>query len=164
MKRFFSLILILSLSLSGCSIFGERFKEPVTFYYLRSEYQYFSQNGVIASEEREASGHRDDLSYLLALYLMGPADEELVSPLPRGTRIFKAEQAEDGIHLHLSDTAATMDDTEFALACACLSMTCLDMTDSNSVTIDSGERSMTMLRDTLLLNDSRTTAATEDVK
>ena len=29
---------------------------------------------MIASETREASGHRVNLRYLLAFYLMGPAD------------------------------------------------------------------------------------------
>ena len=161
MKRFFPLFLILCLLLSGCGLAGEHFKEPVPFYYLRSEYEYFTQDGVIVSEEREASGHREDLTYLLALYLMGPSEEELVSPLPRGIRIFKSEQTTDGITLQLSDSTATMTDLDFSLACACLTLTCLEITDAETVTINSGERSVTMSRDTLSLFDSIQTSTEE---
>lgn len=163
MKRCGCLTLILCLLLCGCGMLGERIKEPVTFYYLKSEIEYFTQEGVIASEEREASGHREDLSYLMALYLMGPTEEELRSPIPRGTRIYTAAQEPEGVVLHLSDTAGTMDDMEFSLACTCLSLTCFDLTDAQSVTIQSGERTVTMDRDTLTLYDG-SAAAGEDTK
>ena len=38
MKRLISLILLFGFLLSGCSM-GERIKEPVTFYYIRENYQ-----------------------------------------------------------------------------------------------------------------------------
>ncbi len=59
-------------------------KNPVTFYYPRREYQYGAEDGVISSEQREASGHADDLHYLLSLYLIGPSSDELVSPPAMG--------------------------------------------------------------------------------
>ena len=154
MKRFFPLFLILCLLLSGCGLAGEHFKEPVPFYYLRSEYEYFTQDGVIVSEEREASGHREDLTYLLALYLMGPSEEELVSPLPRGIRIFKSEQTTDGITLQLSDSTATMTDLDFSLACACLTLTCLDISEEETVMILWGEEIITMDESCLTLFDN----------
>ncbi len=160
MKRILSLCLLLCLVLCGCG--SERIKEPVTFYYLRSDYEYFSQDGVIDSEEREASGHREDLSYLLALYLMGPTEEELRSPLPRSVWILAVEQENHQITIHLSDTLKDMTDLDYSLACACLSMTCLDMTDAQSITIASGARTVTMSRDTLTLYDGSETAPTED--
>ena len=85
MKRFFCLLLCLCLFLPGCS--GELMKNPVTFYYPRQEYRYGAEDGVISSEQREASGHTNDLRYLLSLYLIGPSSDELVSPLPWGTRL-----------------------------------------------------------------------------
>lgn len=163
MKRFLCFSLLLCFVLSGCGIFSERIKEPVRFYYLRSEYQYDNQDGVIVSEEREASGHRDDLSYLLALYLMGPSQEELVSPIPRGTQIFSAKQDGSDVTLTLSDTSKTLSDIDLSLACACLSLTCLDLTNADRVIINSGERTVTMSRDTLTLFDS-STATTEETK
>lgn len=154
MKRCSVILLALSLFLSGCGILGERIKEPVTFYYLQSEFQYGSKGNIVVPEEREASGHRNDLLYLMKLYLMGPAGEELRSPLPRGTQILSAKQKDDHITISVSDTAKTLSDVEFSLACACLSMTCLDMTEAENVTIISGERSITLSYDSLMLYDA----------
>ena len=73
-----AIILLVSL-LPGC---GQKMKEPVTFYYQITNYQ---ENMVspIAGEEREVTGYRDNLKYLLTFYLMGPISQELSSPLPR---------------------------------------------------------------------------------
>ena len=153
MKRILcaALALILAFSLlSGC---GERVKEPVTFYYLRSGYQE-NMDTMIASETREASGHRDNLRYLLAFYLMGPADKELSSPLPRGTVLYALEQETDSVTITLSDTSASLSDSEFSLACACLSMTCMELVPAEEVTVASGSRSLTLRRDNLILTDT----------
>lgn len=150
--RILCLILSLSILLSGCGFFGERIKEPVTFYYLCSSYQE-DLCCVIASEEREASGHTGDLSYLLALYLMGPSNDEYVSPLP--TDISIASQIDAGhILLELPDTAHALSDMEFSLACACLTLTCLEITNAEDVTILSGDRTKTLSHSTLTLYDT----------
>lgn len=162
MKRTICLILIFSMLLSGCTLFTGRIKEPVEFYYVRAEYPYASEESIIGSEEREASGHRDNLSYLLALYLIGPSDDELVSPIPKGTRIYSVEQREDGVFLNLSDTAATLTDSGFSIACACLSLTCMGLTGQESVTITSGDRTVTMTSDTLMLYDITTETPTTE--
>ncbi len=159
MKRLLCLTLGLCLLLPGC---GERLKEPVTFYYLRANYQYGSADGVIASEEREASGHRENLSYLLALYLMGPADEELSAPLPKSTRVLSAERSGHAVILELSDKELT--DAEFTLACACLTLTCLEMVGGETVTVTIGAHTATMSRDSLTLYDSSAEAATEETQ
>lgn len=150
--RILSLILSLGILLSGCGFFGERIKEPATFYYLCDSYQE-DLCCVIVSEEREASGHVGDLSYLLALYLMGPSNDEYVSPLPVGITI--ASQINSGhIVLELPDTSHTLSDMEFSLACACLTLTCLEITDAEDVTILSGSRTKTMSHSTLTLYDT----------
>lgn len=150
--RILCLILSLSILLSGCGFFGERIKEPVTFYYLCGSYQE-NLCCVIASEEREASGHVGDLSYLLALYLMGPINDEYVSPLPVGITI--ASQIDDGhILLELPDTAHMLSDIEFSMTCACLTLTCLEITSAEDVTILSGDRAKTMSHSTLTLYDT----------
>lgn len=164
MKRLISLALVLCLMLSGCGTSGERIMEPVTFYYLQSKYSYGSEGAVIASEEREASGHRRDLNYLLALYLMGPSSEALISPVPQGTRILSVEQEGTTIQLSLSDAAGTLTDAEFSLACACLTLTCLDLTEVEAVTVTCGSRSVTMSHENLTLFDSSMAAATEETQ
>lgn len=151
-RRFLCLILVLSLLLSGCSYFGERIKEPVTFYYLCDNYQE-DLCCVIVSEEREASGHAGDLSYLLALYLMGPTNDEYVMPLSAGTRI-TSHIDEDHVLLELTSTSQALSDIDFSLACACLTMTCLEIVDAEDVTVRSGDREKTMNLRTLTLYDS----------
>lgn len=167
MKRMIALLLVLSLFFSGCGIFTDRIQVPVTFYYVRSNYQS-DMGDVIASEEREASGHVGDLRYLMALYLMGPTDEDLISPIPPGTRIFSAEHTPDSVNLEMTDTSQALTDAEFTLACACLTLTCLSITDVQEVNITSGTRSVTMTKDSLNLYDNSaenaataTTEATE---
>ena len=153
MKQLICLFLIFSLLLCGCSSFGERIKEPATFYYLCGQYQK-DLCCVILTEEREASGHTDDLSYLLALYLMGPVSEECRSPLPSGTTVESIVYNANALTIELSDLDKTLSDAEFSLAGACLTMTCLDIVPARNVTVISGTRSVTMNQDSLSLFDS----------
>ena len=108
----------------------------------------------IAVEIREGSGHRDNLRYLLAFYLMGPADKELTSPLPRGTVLYQLEQTEDAVTIGISDTSEALSDSRFSLACACLSMTCMELLPVKEITVVSGSRNTTIRRDSLILKDT----------
>ena len=109
--------------LSGCSFGGEWIKEPVTFYYVRENYQKDMEQ-VLSSEVREAAGHRDDLPYLLALYSMGPSNDGLLSLLPKNTSIIPTERTNYSIALTLSENTQNMTDADFTLASACIAMTC----------------------------------------
>ena len=164
MKRFFTALLMISLLLSGCGFFQERIMEPVTFHYLRSDYLYGKDSSVIVSEEREASGHRDDLSYLLALYLMGPVQKDSISPLPPGTRILKPEQHGNTVTLELTNPSYTFQDTELTLACVCLTLTSLDITDAQEVVITYQDRTVSMTRESLTMMDSVETFASEETQ
>ncbi len=160
-KRLCVLLVLVCLVLSGCGLLGERIKEPVTFYYVRQDFQYFTESDVIVPEVREAAGHREELSYLLALYFMGPTEEGLRSFLPRGTAVQSIDFSEQGLTLQLTNLDLSLTDTQFSLACACLSLTCMDLTDAAQVTIISGERTITMSRDSLVLMDSSVTIKEE---
>ncbi len=163
MKRLFCHILIVVLFLSGCSIVGERIKEPVTFYYVRKDYQKDMGN-VIGSEVREASGHKGDLSYLLALYSIGPSTEELQSPLPRNTKIVQTERTDISITLSLSDGVLTMSDADFTLASTCIAMTCMELTSVQQVTLSCEDRSITIQENNLLLYSSTQKIQQEETK
>lgn len=162
MKRLMCLVLCFCF-LSGCSITGERIKEPVVFYYVRDSYQK-DMEPVISSEIREASGHSEDLPYLLALYSMGPSQEELNATLPRNTNIIPSEPTEEGIVLTLSEAAETVKDTDFTLASACLALTCMELIDIQQVTVVCGDRSITIQKDNLLLQNSLIEKPQEDTK
>ena len=152
-KRILAYILVLCMLLCGCSVTGDRIKSPAKFTYLCRDYQK-NMCCVVLSEEREASGHIGDLSYLLALYLMGPVSDDLVSPLPSHTQILSIVQSGDQLTIKLSDLDHTLSDIDFSLAGACLTMTCLDNFTASKITVSSGTRSVTMDRDSLALFDS----------
>ncbi len=163
MKRYLTALLVICLLLSGCSVFGQRLQEPVTFYYVNRLYQE-NMEPILADEQREAAGHREDLSYMLALYLMGPSEEDSISPVPRGTRVLRAEKQEEEVFLKLSDTDESMSDSEFTIACACLSMTCMELTGLEQVTITGGSRTVTMTRDNLIQFDDPSIITTEETQ
>ena len=163
MKRFACLILTFCLLFTGCSVSGDRIKEPVLFYYVFEDYEKDMEQ-VIVSEVREAAGHRNDISYLLALYSMGPSNEDLKSPLPRNTRIALLEHNADNMVLSLSDAVLNITEAEFTLACACISMTCMELTDVQQITVTCGDRTITMQRDHLLLNDNMVQIPQEETK
>lgn len=160
MKRLFCLVLVLVL-LSGCG--RTQLRTPVTFYYPRAQYHFGSEDGVIAGEQRESAGHVRDLSYLMNLYLMGPAEETLRSPLPEETQLLSASLEGGVVMLTLSD-AKSMSESEFSLACACLSLTAMEITGLGTVTIESGERSVTMTREDLTLYDDSAESAVEETQ
>lgn len=154
MKRLLSVFLLCAMvfSLAGCHS-GE--SNTVNFYYYRDmeHYQYFQSDGVIHAQSRDLANHRNDLRYALGLYLAGPMEEGLVKPFTRATRLLCAESADDRIYIELSDHGKSLTDAEFTLACACLTMTCMDLLPCTEVTIVSGERCITMNGDNILLFD-----------
>lgn len=153
MKRLLFSVILLSIFLSGCSSLGQWVKEPVVFYYVHEDY---SQNmgQVIVSEVREASGHRDDLSYLLALYSMGPSNEEFIAPFPVNTVILPIEHSGERIVLNLSENLMTYTDAEYTLASTCIALTCMEITNVQNVTVICEDRSVTIEKDQLLLQSS----------
>ena len=163
MKRMVCYLLLLCLLLTGCNSVGEWIKEPVTFYYVRENYQK-EMTQVIAPEIREASGHREDLSYLLALYSMGPSQEDLQMVLPRYTTILPTERTQHSVELTLSDNTEAMTDVDFTLSSACLAMTCMELIDVQQVTVVSGDRSITIRKDNLLLYSSIAQKPQEEIK
>lgn len=164
MKRLTFLLAALALLLAGCGPSQERSQESVAFYYLRENLDYGNRDSVIVPETREAAGQRRELSYILALYQVGPSEEGLRSPLPEDVRIQSVQVSGRRISLALSDASEDMTDLQFTLACACLSMTSLELVDADAVVITGGSRTITMDRDSLVLYDQITNTAVEETK
>lgn len=129
MKRFISvtIILLICCSLLACSTFGTGLKNPVTFYYPRSITTYGQEDSIISSEFREASGHANDLEYLISLYLHGPMDDTMVATFPQGTKLISLNQKNGVLYLTLSDSFANQSSLDLSVACACLSKTCFEL-------------------------------------
>lgn len=164
MKQLISVFLLCSMLLTGCSLSSERIREPVRFYYQRVQYEYGAPDGMIAWEERESSGHSHDLTYLMALYLMGPVDEDLVSPVPAGTRVYSITVEQDSVTMVLSDTEKTLSESGYSLVCACLALTAMEISGCNCVTIVSGERKVTMTPENLIQFDDSSAAVVEETQ
>ena len=154
MKRIlFPIILILLIFLSACQTADP---DEVTFYYCRDpqQYQYFQDDSVICAESRDIMEHRTDLQYMAGLYLAGPMEEGLIPPFNKSTRLLSIRQEDSSLLVELSEHAEILTDSEFSLSCACFAMTCMDFVQCDDVTITSGERSITMNRENIVLLDS----------
>ena len=156
MRKIIALMLAAALliGLTGCL----ETTDTVTFYYARHEdsYLYGLDNGVIAGESREVTGHRGDLKYLLTLYFHGPTTEYLRSPFPSGMVLRTVERQGDTVHVALSSSLTMLGGTDLTLACACLAQTCFGLSNAQAVSITAeglGIVSMTLTRDSLLLVD-----------
>ena len=111
--------------------------EPVEFFYPRktATYVYGAADGVITSESREASGHVNDLNYLLAMYLRGPQDVNLRNPFPVGCRLEELYAEGSTLYIHFSEEFATLENAELTLACAALSKTCFSIIGYETISI-----------------------------
>ena len=140
MKRTLCFLLMLSLVLTGCAMGMDRWKEPVTFYYLRDHanadnYEAFFNEGAIGSEIREGTGHRNDLNYLLSMYLQGPMDVQLKSLFPTGCQITDIRTANRDLTITFNAALFQLNDMELTIAGACLAKTCMELADVDRVHI-----------------------------
>lgn len=161
MKRSIAMILILCLlaALGGCAGDQEEILDPVDFYYPRTGVSFGTDDGVIGSEAREASGHRENPAYLISVYLHGPQSEGLRQIFPVETRLLSLKIIDDEARLLLTDSFAQLTGVDLTLACACLTATAMELTGAQSVRIEAasktldGKDSITMNSSTLLLLD-----------
>lgn len=161
MKRLMLVILIVITVLLPACHYSENgdILEPVAFYYPRSSahFVYGAEDGVLAAEMREASGHIEDLTYLISMYLRGPQDKTLRSPFPAGCRLEEVRSGGNTLCIVLSAEFTALENTELTLACAALAKTCLPLSNTQRVRIDSvsDEKTITitLTEDSLLLAD-----------
>ena len=160
MKRMICMILLIVLFLPGCDSQEEVFTEPVNFYYMKADVTYFSAEGVITKEIREADNYRQNYEYLLGLYLQGPESRTLKQLFPQYVKLVGLQISEDHASITLSDIFAKLTGLELTIACACLTATVCDMIGVQTVTIQAetrlldGNKSITMTWEDILLLDS----------
>ena len=164
MKKTIPMILTLLLMFSGCAIKKDRAMEPVTFYYLRDHsaeenHQVFFSEGAIGAETRESAGHRQDLSYLLALYLQGPMDDSLLPAFPIGSKLSVISHRDGELTVYLYTMASSANEMDLTISCACLAKTCMDLADADIVTIEAYDPNNNLLfarsfsKENLILED-----------
>ena len=157
MTKYVAIFLSVLLLLSGCS-HSTAYEKPVTFYYCSAVYQYESGDSAIVAEIRESAGC-STLEEIMQLYLAGPDNVELVSPFPNGLRLISHHQEGETLYLLFSEELSQLSNLSLSMACGCITMTCLTLTDATQVTIEAneslldGHKSITMGRDSLILSD-----------
>lgn len=165
MKRILCILICLCCVLCGCSQGIEKPKTPVSFYYLRNDFSYGSDNCVIGTELRESFGHEKDYAYLLNLYLLGPTSDILAPMFPEGSSVVDFHQEEDTVIVTLSDNFAQLSGINLSTACVCLTKTVCAMTGCTQVTIQAqtqlldSSKSITMTANDGLLQDHYTSPA-----
>lgn len=160
MKRIICLFVCLSLLLPccGCKKVTEQSEEGICFYYLRTQLSYQTDRPAIEGEKRQIQ-QLDSWAQVLDVYLAGPESEDLVSPFPAGLRVLKTVMENGTVHISVSKNLADLTGLELTIACACLAMTCLELTGAETVVISpeegllDGQKSITMDKNTLLLID-----------
>ncbi len=154
------LIIFVLLSFSACTAHHANINDPVVFYYPQAEIVNGTEDAVIGHEIREASGHRNDLEYLLAVYLQGPLDNNLRNPFPVTAKIVNIRQKDGRLHLMLNAAVASKKNMELSIMGACLAKTCFDLTDFSAVHIESNSLadgssiSLNFQRENLILVDN----------
>ena len=164
MKKCTAWILILLILASLCACDSDQDIPPLVFHYpwanLEEAMRQDPACTAIGSEERDISGNRDSLRYVLTLYFRGPLDPSLVSPFPIGTTVVNTHKEDGRIIVTLSNSFAHLKDMDQTLACVCLVKTCFGLSNAETVVIQTDDPSngisITITRDNYLLEDSST--------
>ena len=157
MTKYVAIFLSILLLLSSCS-HSTAYEKPVTFYYCSAVFQYESGDSAIIAETREGAD-RSTLEEIMQLYLAGPDSQDLVSPFPSGLRLISYHQEDETLYLLFSEELSQLTNLSLSMACGCITMTCLTLTDATRITIEAddslldGQKSITMGRDSLILSD-----------
>ena len=139
MKKLLLVLLILSLAFS-CAACAEGSENQTVFYYLRTPetIAYGQPDALIAPASLDISQELP-LGDALQLYLNGPVDETLRSPIPKGTYLLSIMERRDVLVLVLSEAFSELDGIQLTLAGACLAATCHSLTGQGRIQVKSGE-------------------------
>lgn len=156
----FLLVMILCLSFWGCAQKDTvRIEKPVSFYYRRAEISYGSGDGVIAICISEGAGYEEDLLGLLNVYLRNSDDPAFVRTFPADSQLIKLKITDGVAEVQLNNLFARHTGIDLTIACACLSLTVMELTQVETVCISTtsatldGAESITMTADSILLLD-----------
>ena len=92
--------------LLGCGAAKDDYKEPVNFYYEKTNVSYNSSSGVIEKETREGSVFQGNLTAFLHAYLRGPESDILQSIIPSDVYLVSCEIIGNTAYITLSSQFA----------------------------------------------------------
>lgn len=160
-KRMIALLLLLSLFLPGCSAGTDKdsMTPPLRFYYKPADVEADFGMGAVPFEYRDMGTHGEDYTWVLERYLKGPLSSDLAAPFQITTTLEDLTLEDGCLYLTLSKSFADLTDIDLTVACACITLTCLEFREVSSVSIRvegellGGRREMVMSRDSLLTVD-----------
>lgn len=157
------LCLFVLLGLLGCEHSPVEIQDAVVFYYLRSDIStdasFGDEDSVIVPEIQESLSRSKSLTYLIALYLNGPSDTRLRSPFPADVTLLSIQRDQNELIITLSEPLFELSGIGLTQACACLAMTCFQLSNARTVTVQADGQtpgthlSFTISRDDLILTD-----------
>lgn len=160
MKKLLSLLLILCLLLTGCMNQSNSYITELKFYYPLQTADYTMGAAYVQPESREGAGMDKSLTNMLNQYLKGPVDPITYRmPFQYNTQVESISRNSKMLDITLSRGFATYTGLELTIACACLTMTCLELTDAEVIRIRAkdatldGAEFIEMSKDSLLLMD-----------
>ena len=148
---------IILMSLCACHQNANQVIAPANFYYLTDPSNY--QAKAITPEIRETAGISNDLTTLLQLYLDGPVSENYINPFPKNVTVLSIDVANTTASIQLSSRFTQLSDADMTSACACLTLTVLELTQRHRLTITSVDAfgniiyTASMTKDHILLSD-----------
>ncbi len=156
------LCLFLLVGLYGCAgqSHGDPLKSPMKFYYKTSDASYGDGQGATDYELRETYGHESDYVWVLTEYLKGPISQKLTAPFQRSVSIVSAERSGSQLQLRMTQELANLSGADLTVACACITLTCLEFPGVEAVSIRAvgskldGKTEILLNRNSLLLEDS----------
>ena len=129
------LCFLLLFGIAACKPDKESIQAPVTFYYRQVSDKLAAEQGVIVSEEREAVGHVDDLAWLLQEYFRGAQSQDLIAPFPRSVQLLHWSVDKNVLNITLSQSFAQLRGIDLTVACACITLTFLELSGAEAVSI-----------------------------
>jgi len=163
MKRLLCLILAVFLlfPVYGCQ--GLDSERAFTFYYPRKDYGFNAQEGKFYDSFIETE-LREDISYqaagkIMNVYLGGPLTQTLANPFPSKLTLKEISIKDHTLCITLSDHLSELTGIDLMIACACLSKTGMELTNTSSVQIScetellDGKKSIILDQEALIIND-----------
>lgn len=156
--RYLALLLAVLL-LPGCRETPPDMASPVRFYYKAVQDEYSAAQSALGYETVDAVGHEADYAWILTRYFSGPQSGDLIAPFQRSTELLSAELNGTQMQILVTESLAELSGMDLTLACACITLTCLELPGVESVSISAqgsqlaGQQALTMSREDLLLED-----------
>ena len=159
MKRILVFILLIAMTVCvyGCGNRGSEMIKPVNVYYCMETVDYSSALGAFASMQIDMGDWDGRMLAFINFYISAPVTDGLISPFPTGAGITSIEYLDNTLRVQLNPLFSRLSAGELTVACACISLTLFELTNTNSVRFNlhgaTDDAVAIMTRDNLIFKD-----------